>query len=167
MAVVNAFVTGNAEAVAVDTGVAARFSGGVVKAIPFSFEVAAADDDGSVYRIGRMSPRAIILSIQLLSDAIANATDYEIGFYKALTLDGSAVDIDCLLGSTDINAGNAALAEVFVPTISNYGKEAYLLAGVAAADAEKYGSFDLAITANTVGTAAGTISGLVLFIDGV
>lgn len=164
MAVVNDYVTHNASSVAVNTDTAVRFSGGRLRTIPFSFEVAA-DSDGSVYRIAQISPLCIMKSILVISDAIAGATDYEIGVYKPLAIGGAVIDLDCFMGSADINAGKAALTEMFVPTIADVGKSAFIVAGLSAADIGKYGVFDLAITANTVGTAAGTISGFVTVID--
>lgn len=165
MAVINDYVTHNASSVAVNADTAARFSGGRVRAIPFSFEVAAADSDGSVYRIGQISPLCIMKSIKLLSDAIAAANDYDIGVYKPLAIGGAVIKKDCFLDGADINAGKATFTEMFVPAIDAVGKSAFIVAGLSAADIGKYGVFDLAITANTVGTAAGTISGIIEVID--
>lgn len=167
MAVENKIVTGNAESVAVDLGLAARFSGGIVKRIPFSFEVAAADDNNSVYRFARVSPYAIITSIKLLSDATAGMTDTDFGFYKPLELGGAAIDKDCLLDGADINAGKAAFTEMLVPTIVDFGKRAFEIAGLTEAQAVEYGSFDLAMTSVAAASAAGTISGYVDIQDGI
>jgi hypothetical protein len=167
MAVVNAYVTGNAESVAVDTGLAARFSGGLVKAIPFSFEVAAADDDGSIYRIARISPRAIIVGLYLNNDVITGGTDYDLGLYKPLDIDGSVIDKDCFVDGVNMTTDRTAGAWV-VPTVAdgaNMGKAAGTLAGSTAL--HKLPGVDVALTANTVGTAAGTIAGVLLLIDGV
>lgn len=165
MAVENKYVTHNATSEAVSEGPAALFSGAVVRRIPFSFEVAAADSDGSIYRIAALSPMAIVTGIKLISDAIANATDYDIGVYKPLSLDGSVIDKDCFLDGADINAGKAVLTEMLVPAPENFGKRIYEIAGLT--DYQKYGTVDLAITANTVGTAAGTLAGYVEVVDAV
>lgn len=165
MAVVDAFVTQNASSVAADVDIAARSNGEKVKTLFASFEVAAADSDGSIYRIGRISPMAIIKSIKILNDAITGATDYDIGVYKRLEVGGAVVSKDCLLNGRDINAGQATFAEVFAPDPANVGKALYQLASVT--DYNEAGSYDLAVTANTVGSAAGTVALIVEYVDGV
>jgi hypothetical protein len=164
MTVENKVVDHNAGAKdAADLEAAVLFNGGKLRCIPFSFEVAAADSDGSVYRFARISPMAIVKSIMMISDAIAGMTDLEIGFYKPLELGGTVIDQDCLKGSVDLNAGLAALTEEYVPTIADVGKRAYELAGLTAY--EEYGAFDVAVTLNTAGSAAGTISGFLTIIE--
>lgn len=170
MAVINAYVTTNAGGVAADVDIAARFSGGIVKCIPFSFEVAAADDNASIYRIGRVSPYAIPLSLQLYSDAIAGPSDAQFGVYKPLDLGGDVVDVDNLAVSVDITAGKATITEMLIPTglaQDEVGKSIGAIAGISDANMKKYGSLDLAITTPTGVTAAGTIAGFFWFIDGV
>jgi len=166
MAVEDKIVTGNAESKAVDTGIAVRFTGGTLKVVPFSFEVAAGDDAASVHRFARISPRAIVVGLELLSDATAGATDIDFGVYKPLEVGGAAVDKDCLVDGADISAGKAAFTEMLVPTIADFGKPIYEVAGIAEADAVEYGSFDVAMTAVSDVTAAGTISGRLFFVDG-
>jgi hypothetical protein len=166
MAVENKIVTGNIESKAADVGIAARFTGGTLKAIPFSFEVAAADSAGSIHRFARISPRAIVVGLKLLSDATAGATEVDFGFYKPLEVGGAVVDIDALVDGADISAGKAALTEMFVPAIDALGKNAHELAGITEAAAVAYGSFDVAMTAVSDISAAGTISGILYFIDG-
>lgn len=167
MAVENKIVTNNITAAAADTGLAALFSGGLVKAIPFSFEVAAADDDGSIYRFARVSPRAIVFAVIMNNDVITAGTDYDLGIYKPLDLDGSVIDKDCLLDgismATDRTAG--ALLYPFITDGANIGKSVAAMGGNTTP--HKLPGVDLAFTGNTVGTAAGTIAGVVLLIDGV
>jgi len=167
MAVINDYPLTNAGAVAADADVAARFSGNKVKSVFVSFEVAAADSDGSIYRVARLSPQAIIKSIKIKSDAIAGATVYSIGVYKPLSLDGSVVSIACLVANTDINAGYAAFTELFAPDAANVGKPLYALAGITDANQVKYGTLDVAVVGVTVGTAAGTIALVIEYVDGV
>lgn len=163
MAVINDYVTHNATSEAVDEGSARLFFGGKLKRIPFNFEVAAADDDGSVYRIGRISPRAIVTGIKMLSDATAGITDVDIGLYKSLDLGGAAIDADCFLDGTNMAGGYAAFTEVLVPTIANFGKMAYEIGGIS--DPTAYGAFDIAITTNSAASAAGTIAGYIEIIE--
>lgn len=170
MAVINDYVTTNAGAVKADVDVAARFSGGIVKCVPFSFEVAAADDNASIYRFARVPITAIPLSLKLLSDATAGLTDVQFGVYKTLDVGGAVIDADSLAVSVDISAGKAVQTEMLIPTglaQDEVGKSFGALSGVSAADMKKYGSVDIAMTTPAGATAAGTIAGFLFFMDGV
>ena len=62
-----------------------------------TFEVAAADDNASVYRLFPNIPSgAVMHSLRLACDAIANATDYDMGLYRPLSEGGAVVDKDIL-----------------------------------------------------------------------
>lgn len=167
MAVVNAFVTNNVESQAADKCIAARLGGGIKRTVAFNFEVAAADDNASVYRIAKLPGTAIITSIRWASDAIAGLTDPSIGVFKPLEVGGDAIDDDCLMASADLNAGVATLTEKFAPAIANIGKDLLALAGVADADRHKYASVDVGIITDAGVTAAGTIAGFIDYIEGV
>lgn len=171
MAVVNAYVTHNASSETIDNDIAARCLGGIVKCVPFSFEVAAADDNASIYRfIKGISGRVIPLSLILLSDATAGISDVQFGVYKSLDLDGSVIDVDALAVSVDITAGKATQTEMLIPTgisQAEVGSDLLSLCGVAEADKQKYGGVDIAMTTPTGASAAGTIAGYFYYIDGV
>jgi hypothetical protein len=77
----------------------------------------------------------------------------------------TAIDKDCIKDGLDPHAGQTALVEMYVPDLANIGKEAYLIAGVTAADAKKYGAFDVALTGNIAGTATGTIAGVLEYVE--
>lgn len=137
---------------------------GQVFAFANTFEVAAADDDGSVYFVGNINANMIPLKLEWNSDAIAGATSYDVGFY---TEAGVAVDKDILMAQHDVNAGAAMGSEIDAMhdlPIDKIGKRVYELLGKTLATKED--SYLLAVTANTVGTAAGTISLRGLFIQG-
>jgi len=129
-----------------------------------TFEVAAADDDGSIYKLGIVGANMIPLKIDWNNDAIAGATSYDLGFY---TEAGVAVDANVLLAAKDINAGAAMGSEIDGLAglgVANIGKKVYELLGKTLTTKEN--AYVLAITANTVGTAAGTISVRATFIQG-
>lgn len=168
MAVENKYV--DADLAANKRGLASAIGPGQQWASIISFEVAAADDNGSVYRLFKnLSPDLIIKDLKLYNDAITGATDYEIGLYETSTdsADGAAVDIDVFLGSTDINAGNArgsAVDGLGAVDIADMGKKLYEHAGHTLATRKS--GYDIAITANTVGSGAGTITVEAEFIQG-
>jgi hypothetical protein len=167
MAAYNDFVTQNASDKSVDADVAARFCGAVTKKVLFSFEKAAGDINASIWRIARISPFAKIVSFKLAMDNITSLTDLDIGFYKPLEVGGTEIDKDCIKDGLDGHTGQTALVEMWdnATQIAQIGKEAYLLAGITAANAKKYGAFDVALTGNTAGTSVGTISGILEYIE--
>jgi len=166
MAVINAFVTDNVESKAADTCIAARATGSVRRAMTFNFEVAAADDNASIYRLCKLPATAIVLSVKTANDAIAGFTNPSIGVYKPLEVGGAVIDVDCLMVATDLNAGSA-MTERFAPAIADIGKDILSLAGVADADKVKYNSVDVAITTAAGVAAAGTISGIIEYVEGI
>ena len=163
MAVVSAIVTHNATSARANLGDASLFSGGCIKRVPFSFEVAAADDDTSVFPFAMLPVNARVARITLLNDAITAGTDYDIGVYKAdgLAL-GAVVDKDCLADGLDMSSARTTAVDVS-PLVANVGKKLWELAGLSAQP--NYPTFLVAFTANTIGSAAGTIGGYLDYIE--
>ena len=140
--------------------------GAEVVALTATFEVAAADDNGSVYRIGTLNENLIPWSITITNDAITGGTDYELGFYD-VGVGGAAVDIDVLLGTTTMASARAegsGISGLSAVGQSDATKKIYELLGKTVVN--KKAGYDLAVTANTVGTAAGTITVKGLFLKG-
>lgn len=140
----------------------AKHSGADLQCAVVTMEVAAADDDGSVYRLIKgINAHLIPVKLDLLTDSIAGATDYDLGFYK--TDLGAVVSKDCLMDGEDINAGGSFDGLQSVDA-ADRAKKVFELAGHT--DANKLPAYDLCLTANTVGTAAGTITAILWFIQG-
>lgn len=117
--------------------------------------VAAADDDGSVYRLfANMPSNAVPVSICIHNTAVTGGTDYDLGLYKA---GGVVVDKDILADGLDMSTART------VATVNNAGMTTIAIAdGVKtfaelSAQDDPDASYDIVLTANTVGTAAGTI----------
>jgi len=129
-----------------------------------TFEVAAADDNASVYRLFPNIPSgAVMHSLRLACDAIANATDYDMGLYRPLSEGGAVVDKDILADGMDISAGYSrilALDALVSVDLADVNKKLYELSigGTPYTVANAPPFFDICLTANTVGTAAGTIT---------
>ena len=141
-----------------------RDLGGAEKVAKATLEVAAADNDGHIYAICPVRSSWKIHSILLLNDAITGATDYDVGLYD---LDEAVVDKDCYADGVDINAGNATPLELAFHTRNKdkIGNEVWQdPTGGPSADPVAW--YILAITANTVGSAAGTITVIVKYTDG-
>lgn len=165
MAVENKYV--NSDVAAGKLAKAIHSNGGKVFAMIETFEVAVADDDGSVYRLFKnLPPDLIPLSMEVYNDAITGGTDYDIGFYET-GVAGAVIDKDKLADGLDMSSAAAkgspkdGLAAVGLDEIKEM---IYELAGHTTATRKT--GYDLAITANTVGAAAGTISVVALFGQG-
>lgn len=146
--------------------------GAKLHTIFFQVDVAAADDDGSIYRIVKgLHPNAIIRKIEFRNTALTAGTVYDLGIYETAKANGTvgavknvnafANDLDMSTASagTDRNGtpalNTAALAKSTLQTLS--GDTTVLTLKP---------SYDIAFTAATVGTAAGTIWGYVDYIQG-
>jgi hypothetical protein len=129
-------------------------------------EVAAADDNDSVYRFVRVPSNARIHRLELMTDAIAGATDYNLGLYKPANVGGGAVAKDAT-GNTsqdnlfadalDLTVGNTVPVDVLHAqvNIADCEKRLWELLGYTA---DPFLEYDIAATGITVGTGAGTIS---------
>ena len=73
-----------------------------------TFETEAADAAGDIKALFRVGAHEIPKSCSIINDAIAGATDVELGLYRD---DETVVDIDALMGTTDISAGVAFAAK--------------------------------------------------------
>lgn len=144
----------------------AQAGGAKVVAFMSVLEVAVADDDGSIYRIAKaLQPNLIPVIISIFNDAITGGTDYDLGLYR--TDLGAVIDADVFVDGISMAAARATGSEVSGLTavdVANLDKKLYEHAGDDVTDYKA--GYDLAITANTVGSAAGTIAVLFVGIEG-
>lgn len=120
-------------------------------------EVAAADDDNSVYRFARISSGVRVHKLEILNDAITGGTDYNLGLYSTAA-DGGAVVDDNLWGDaiTMATARVVPLDATFEALdIANVEKRVWELLGLSE---DPFLEYDVVLTGITVGTAAGTLS---------
>jgi hypothetical protein len=153
---VNSLVAAGKKAPAQNAG------GAQLLCLTWAFEVAAADDDGSVYRLGRIPANAIPVKSEIFADTLTGLTDIDLGVYKP-GVGGAVVDKDLFADGLDPAGGEAITAPLNGLTnlggadpVGNYGKNVWELLGLTAPSRQDY---DLALTANTAGSGAGTISG--------
>jgi hypothetical protein len=143
--------------------------GAQVHAMYATFEVAAADDDGSKYRVFKnLDPNLIPLGLFVGNDALTAGTDYGLGLYKpdlgaVINKDAFAAGMDMSVAAASLNPKTAKDGMAAV-AIENYGKRLFEHAGHDITN--KLEAYDLVFTADTAGTAAGTISVLALFAQG-
>lgn len=148
-------------------GVSELFAGVAIASI------AAADSDGSVYRLFKSLPGNLIpLQIIVTNDAITSGTDYDLGFYETTVegVDGAVIDKDALADGVDMSSARAEgsgvtlLSATATIPLASAQKKIFELCGHTLATKKQ--GYDLALTANTVGSAAGSIVVKALFIQG-
>lgn len=121
--------------------------------------VAAADNDGSTYRLVRLPGMARVTSIKVFTDGIAGGTSYDFGLYDA----GSTVkDADCYASAVDLSSPLAGSEVAFeARLLTNHRKKVF----EDATDSADTGlGYDLVATANTVGTGNGNILAIVFYV---
>lgn len=117
--------------------------------------VAAADDNGSVYRVFADVPSSYVpLNVCIHNDAITGGSDYDLGLYK--TNGGAVVDADILADGLDLSSA-AGIATWNNAGLTTVGLEALSTLGTLSGQTDVDGAYDIAFTANTVGTAEGDI----------
>lgn len=121
-----------------------------------SVAVAAADDDGSVYGLAIVDSSWVPAQINIQTTAITGGTDYDLGLYEVGNgVPGAVVDKDVLMDGQTMASASQTLNGMSAVTADKRGQELWQLLGLSADPQKKY---VLALTANTVGTAAGTIN---------
>ena len=133
-----------------------------------TFEVAVADDNGSIYKLAQLPANAILQKIEINNDAITGATDYDLGLYKNNGVDQAiAIGKELLAANLNMSAAAARGSEkngLAALNIDTIGQKVWELLGKTLDTKEE--QYVLALTANTVGAAAGTISYRIRYIQG-
>ena len=168
MAVENKYI--NADIVAGKKAVAAFVQGAELFVAMTTFETAAADDDGSVYRLFKsVNPHYIPVKIDVTNDAITSGTDWDLGLYLPSKdgVDGAVINKDIFADGMDLSSAHlrtAALDGLVTVDAASSLKRIYEHAGDTLATREL--GYDIALTANTVGSAIGTITVVAYFVYG-
>jgi len=159
MAIVNKKGTINLDGLDQDTLIMpnAKTSKGIIRTSIDTLEINATDDDTSTYRIARLPSNAVLTDITIKNDAITGGTDFFLGFYDID--EGVAIDANALLGTTSL-ASAGSIDGLGSIDIANIGKEVWELAGLTE---DPHKLVDIVLTGNTVGTASGTVTGIVKY----
>jgi hypothetical protein len=128
-------------------------------------EIAAGDDNGSVYRFFAGVPSTYIpTEISIVCDAITNGTDFDLGLYEVNG--GAVIDKDVLMdGQTLATALTRATGYQLGLGIVDRANVTKTL-GELSAQTNVSASYDIALTGNAVGTVAGTVSIIATFVQG-
>lgn len=118
--------------------------------------VASGDSDGSTYLVARAVPASFRpVTCVIMTDAITSGTDYDLGFYDSRT--GAVVDKDILMDGQTMASASRVLDGLANVAIEDIGarKTIYELLALTATTTKP--TYDLVLTANTVGSADGDI----------
>jgi hypothetical protein len=129
-------------------------------------EIAAADDNASVYRLARLRSSDRVSQINLFSDAITGGTAFDLGLYRTADDGGAAVDADLFATDLDLSSAVAGTDVTYEATAANIDKIEKRLWELLGLSADPQVDYDIALTGDTVGTAAGTVSLRVRFTGG-
>jgi hypothetical protein len=135
----------------------AGLGGGLLHVAMATVEVAAADDNNSVYRFARLPSNARVVSMRVFCDAITAGTDYNVGLYQTAANGGAVVDDNCYADAVDLSSAITTGTEIAFEGrgIELIGQQVWADAGLSADSNTEY---DVCATGITVGSAAGTIS---------
>lgn len=129
--------------------------------------VAAADDDTSVYRAFRVKSSSRVSRLLLWNSAITAGTSYDLGLYRTAKDGGAVVDADFWASAVDMSTARAVPLDATYEAgaagglITNVEKRIWEILGLTV---DPFLDYDVCFTANTVGTAAGSIACLMVFV---
>lgn len=131
-------------------------------------EVAAADDDTSVFRFFRVWSGWRISSLEYANDALTSGTSFDIGLLQTAENGGSATgaDADIFATAVDLSSAHDFTACTYEATATNISKVEKRIWELLGQSADPQRWYDVAVTANTIGSAAGTISMRMRYVDG-
>jgi len=147
-------------------------SGTGLKVLRKTIPIAAADSNTSKFLIAQIPANAILLDIKVRCTALTGGTDFDIGLYDAVDFGGEVIDADLFADGLDLSSAKARGAElsgIAELSLANGAKKVFQLANensdpVRALSSGERTVYDLVLTANTIGTAAGTVEVDVYFI---
>ena len=127
--------------------------------------VAAADDDGSTYLLIKDVPSSFVpVKAFIECDAITSGTDYDIGVYDSET--GAVVTKDLLVNGQTLATASKVLDGLSAVDLADLGalKSIAELLGLTPSTAKA--KYDIVLTGNTVGSAAGDVRYLLMGLAG-
>jgi hypothetical protein len=163
MAVRNEYINSNLEAGTLQDALIG--GGGNIQVVVQTFEIAAGDDDASIFRLCRIKAGDILLRATIMCDAITNGTDFDLGLYEISInqVDGAVLDKDLFMDGQTFGSASKVLDGMQTLAIE-YRPLSVLAAYNAqnsAAVTNKGQEYDIALTANTIGSGAGTVTTII------
>jgi hypothetical protein len=141
--------------------------GGILKEQVGTVEIAAADDNNSVYRVGRVHSSWRISEIIRYNDAITSGADFDVGIYDTAENGAAVININCFADAVSLVSGSVTGTRDLYEAGSDVGVEdieqrVWEMAGLT----EDPGKFvDVCYTGVTVGSGAGTLSVKIQYVE--
>lgn len=134
--------------------------GGVLREQVATLEIAAADDNNSVYRVARVHSSWRLSEVAHFNDAITSGADFDVGFYDTAENGGAVINVNALGDAISLASGSVTPVQVLFEAGSDTGVEdieqsVWEMAGLAS-DPGKF--VDICYTGVAVGSGAGTLS---------
>jgi len=132
-----------------------HLEGGRLRCSVGKVEVAAADDNNSIYRFCRLPSNAIVHKIEVSNDAITSGTDFDMGLYETADNGGAAKDANLYADAIDLSSAGGPTDRTYEAEDINDGdKRIFDALGDSTDPFRKY---DLGMIGIAVGSGAGTI----------
>lgn len=144
-------------------------AGARLQELAATLEIAAADSNTSTYRMFRVKSSWRISQLLLWNDAIASGTDFDIGLYDIAEAGGAVVDVDFFATAVSMASARATPLDFTYEATTTSGAAGDIatiekpLWSILALAADPFKWYDIVLTANHVGSAAGTLSMLCRF----
>ena len=141
--------------------------GGILKEQVGTVEIAAADDNNSVYRVGRVHSSWRISDIIRYNDAITSGADYDVGLYDTADNGGAVINVNAFADAVSLTSasltGTRDIYEAGSDTgVEDIEQQVWQMAGLT----EDPGKFmDVCYTGVTVGSGAGTLSVKIRYVE--
>lgn len=120
-------------------------------------ELAAADDDGSVYRFFKDVPSSFKpVEIVVMCDAITGGTDFELGLYDRNF--GAVVSKGLFMTGQTLASASRTINGLAAVDIADIGAKKSIAELLSLTPTTAKPAYDVALTGDTVGTAAGTVT---------
>lgn len=145
-----------------------RLMGGILKEQVGTVEIAAADDNNSVYRLGRVHSSWRISEMTLFNDAITSGATFDVGLYRTAADGGAVVDANAYADNISLTSASLTGTQLMFEAGSAVGVEdieqrVYQDAGETTDPGYWY---DVCATGDTVGSGAGTVSLRIRYVTG-
>jgi hypothetical protein len=135
----------------------AYLQNGPLKRFGATVEKASGDGDGSTFRLVRLRSGDVIHTLTLFNDALSGATNVSVGLYRPAAEGGAAVAAALFANGLSLASASSAGTPITFSAgdIAGVNKRIWELLGLTA---DPQAEYDLTVTLNTAGAAAGTIS---------
>lgn len=142
--------------------------GGILREQVGTVEIAAADDNGSVYRLGRVHSSWRISEMTLFNDAITSGATFDVGLYRTAADGGAVVDANAYADNISLTSASLTGTQLMFEAGSAVGVEdieqrVYQDAGETTDPGYWY---DVCATGDAVGSGAGTVSLRIRYVTG-